>query len=409
MNRHAPAPAARFGDRSWLVGVAILALVGGGVASQAAGVPEQGRNGPKGAPSDTSVVCEPTDSSSTTSTSTTTTTTTTTVPGSTVPDPCAPDGSTTTTSPDDGTAPTTTAGGPGTTTDAPGTTTDGAAPDPSATTTTAAETTVTDSTTTSSTSTSVPAPPTSTEPDVAAPELPPVPAEDWPIRLMTFPVAGPVTYYDDWGACRGGDGCPRRHIGNDVIGRRLQPLVAAADGVVSHLVQDHPTAGWGLVIKDAEGWEYRYYHVNNDSPGTDDGSDPPEWRLAPGIVEGSQVKAGQVVAYMGDSGNSELSVPHLHFELHRPDGSPIDPYRSLRFSEWTARCSAAAPGVQTAQALMPPVNAALADATVATSTGRGQFLLSLDGTVLALGDADSVGWSRHIADDPACPPPEPTA
>ncbi len=270
----------------------------------------------------------------------------------------------------------------------------------------AVATTTADSTTTSTT---VPAPPPSTETDVASPELPPVPVEDWPVRPITFPVAGPVTYYDDWGACRGGDGCPRRHIGNDIIGRRLQPLVAAADGVVSHLVQDHPTAGWGLVIEDAEGWDYRYYHVNNDAPDTDDGSDPPEWRLAPGIVEGVTVTAGQVVAYMGDSGNSELSVPHLHFELHRPDGSPVDPYRSLRSSEWTARCSVAAPGVQTAQALMPPVNTALADATVATSTGRGQFLLSLDGTVLALGDADSVGWSRHIADDPACPPPEPTA
>src|SRR5262245_13475357 len=265
MTRQTSAPAARLGDRSWLAGVAILALVGGGVASQAAGVPDQGQGGPNGAATDTSVVCEPTDSSTTTSTSTTTTTTTTTVPGSTVPDPCAPDGSTTTTPQVDSTAPTTTAGGPGTTADAPGTTTAGAAPDPSATTTTAAaETTVADSTSTSTTSTTVPAPPTSTEPDVAAPELPPMPPEDWPIRLVTFPVAGPVTYYDDWGACRGGDGCPRRHIGNDIIGRRLQPLVAAADGVVSHLVLDHPTAGWGLVIKDAEGWDYRYYHVNND-------------------------------------------------------------------------------------------------------------------------------------------------
>ena len=171
------------------------------------------------------------------------------------------------------------------------------------------------------------------------------PPEDWPVRLISFPVAGPVTYYDDWGACRGGPDCPRRHIGNDVIGRRLQPLLAATDGVVSHLVLDHPTAGWGLVITDAEGWDYRYYHVNNDTPGTDDGSDPPAWRLAAGIAEGVAVKAGQVVAYLGDSGNSELSVPHLHFEIHRPDGSPIDPYRSLRFSEWTARCSVAAPGV----------------------------------------------------------------
>ena len=397
--RRLPSPrAARFGDRSWLAGAAALALIGGGVASRTDGPPDQGRSEGKGTGGDAQVVCEPTDSSSTTSSTTTTTTTTTTAPDTTVADPCAPDGSTTTVPGVDSTPTTTTPGGPGTTAATPRSTTSVAAE-----TTTSADPTAADSTSTSTTT--LPAPP-KTETDVAAPELPPVPPEDWPVRLLSFPVAGPVTYYDDWGACRGGDGCPRRHIGNDIIGRRLQPLVAAADGVVSHLVQDHPTAGWGLVIEDAEGWDYRYYHVNNDAPGTDDGTDPPEWRLAPGIVEGATVTAGQVVAYMGDSGNSEMSVPHLHFELHRPDGSPIDPYRSLRFSEWTARCSVAAPGVQTAQALMPPVNTALADATVATSTGRGQFLLSLDGTVLALGDADSVGWSRHIADDPACLAPE---
>ena len=245
----------------------------------------------------------------------------------------------------------------------------------------------------------------SAEPDVEAPQLPAAPAEDWPIRAISFPVAGPITYYDDWGACRGGADCPRRHIGNDLIGRRLQPLLAATDGVVTHLVLDHPTAGWGLVITDAQGWDYRYYHVNNDTPGTDDGAAPPQWRLAPGITEGSTVTAGQVVAYLGDSGNSELSVPHLHFEIHQPDGSPIDPYRSLRAAEWLARCSVAAPGVQKESALMPPVNAAEADVVVATSTGRGQFLLSLDGTVLAQGDAATVGWSRHLADDPPCPAP----
>jgi hypothetical protein len=229
------------------------------------------------------------------------------------------------------------------------------------------------------------------------------------VRAITFPVAGPVTYYDDWGACRGGPACPRRHIGNDLIGQRLQPLIAAADGVVTHLVRDHPTAGWGLVIKDADGWEYRYYHVNNDSPGTDDGSDPAQWRLAPGITEGTAVKAGQVVAYLGDSGNSELSVPHLHFEIHLPDGSPIDPYRSLRASELAARCSAAVLRLQVSAVLMPPVNAAMADAVVHTTTGRGSFLLSLDGTVLALGDARSVGWSRDAAEDPPCPPPAASA
>jgi hypothetical protein len=380
------------GDRSWLVGLAILALAGGGLASRVAGAAQQGQHGPKGSGRTSTVACDPASTtSSTTSTSSTTTTT-----DSTVPEPCA----TTTTAPPPGSGgPSTTAGGRGAT-------------DPSAATsvpadpgsTTAPPTTVADSTS-STTTTTVPA----SEPDVAAPELPLVPPEDWPIRAVSFPVAGPITYYDDWGACRGGPECPRRHIGNDLIGRRLQPLLAANDGAVTHLVLDHPTAGWGLVITDADGWTYRYYHVNNDTPGTDDGADPPQWRLAPGITEGSVVKAGQVVAYLGDSGNSELSVPHLHFEIHRPDGSPIDPYRSLRVAEWTARCSVAAPGVQKESALMPPVNTAVADVVVATSTGRGDFLLSLDGTVLALGDAASVGWSRHAAEDPPCGLVPPTA
>ena len=388
MRRPLNAAPTRTGDHSWLVGLVVLALTGGGLATRVAEAAQQGHHGAKGGAPTTTVVCDP---ASTTS-STSTTTTTTTVVDSTVPDPCA---TTTTTSTTEPASTPTTAGGPRTTDTA----------EPAATTvpvatSTEPSTTAAESTTTSS-STTVP----TAEPDVEAPQLPAPPPEDWPVRTISFPVAGPITYYDDWGACRGGADCPRRHIGDDLIGRRLQPLLAATDGTVTHLVLDHPTAGWGLVITDAEGWEYRYYHVNNDTPGTDDGADPPQWRLAPGIVEGSVVTAGQVVAYLGDSGNSELSVPHLHFEIHRPDGTPIDPYRSLRAAEWVGRCSVAAPGVQKESALMPPINAAEADVVVPTSTGRGQFLLSLDGTVLAQGDATTVGWSRHADEDPACPPP----
>jgi murein DD-endopeptidase MepM/ murein hydrolase activator NlpD len=261
--------------------------------------------------------------------------------------------------------------------------------------------------TTAETTTSAAAPAPTSEPDVAEPQLPPTPPEDWPVRAIAFPVGGPVTYYDDWGACRGGPDCPRRHIGNDLIGQRLQPLLAARDGVVTHLVLNHPTAGWGLVITDAEGWQYRYYHLNDDTPGTDDGTNPTAWRWAPGITEGTAVTAGQVVGYLGDSGNAELSVPHLHFEIHQPDGGAIDPYRSLRFSEYLARCSTAGPGLAEESSMMPPVNATLADAVVHTTSGRGTFLLSLDGTVLALGDARGVGWSRHAVEDPACPAPAP--
>ena len=157
------------------------------------------------------------------------------------------------------------------------------------------------------------------------------------IRSITFPIAGPVTYGNDFGACR--DGCTRAHKGNDLIGDRLQPLLAMHDGVIDHLV-DHPTAGYGVVIRDSEGWEYRVYHMNNDTPGTDDAADDGAWRFAAGIVPGATVKAGQFIGWMGDSGNSEGSVPHAHVEIHRPDGEAINPFWSLRLAQRDVNCAA---------------------------------------------------------------------
>ncbi len=175
-------------------------------------------------------------------------------------------------------------------------------------------------------------------------------------RAITFPVAGPVSYGNDWGACR--DGCNRAHKGIDVIGDRLQPILAMTDGVVDHLI-NHRTAGYGVALRDAEGWQYHVYHVNNDRPGTDDGGDDGSWRFAPGITDGAPVRAGQVIAWMGDSGNSEYSVPHAHVEIHRPDGTAVNPYWSLRLAQRRETCAA----VLAAQA-----QAVAADPSAATTT-----------------------------------------
>ncbi|HAP75509.1 MAG TPA: hypothetical protein DCR14_05440 [Acidimicrobiaceae bacterium] len=225
---------------------------------------------------------------------------------------------------------------------------DSTAPDSTAPDSTAPDSTVPDSTVPDST------PPDSTVPDSTPPdstvpdddpdqfELPAEPADGWPVVPIIFPVLGPVELSDDWGLCRGGEGCPRRHIGTDVLAHRLQPLVAAEAGVVSRITVEHPTGGSGLRLDGDSGWQYRYYHLNNDSPGTDDGANPPGWTFAPGIEVGARVHQGQVLGWVGDSGNSEGSVPHLHFEIRRPiTREAIDPYPSLQAAIRTTGCSVA--------------------------------------------------------------------
>lgn len=160
-----------------------------------------------------------------------------------------------------------------------------------------------------------------------------LPAGSDAVRLMRFPVLGEVAYEDTFGACRGTN-CSRRHRGVDVFAPKLTPLVAAQAGRVTWLrTTARGTAGNGVGVTDAEGWRYLYLHVNNDTPGTDDGTNPAEWRFAPGIAHGTYVEAGDLVGYLGDSGNAETTPAHVHFELRTPAGETINPYPSLRVAD----------------------------------------------------------------------------
>ncbi len=141
---------------------------------------------------------------------------------------------------------------------------------------------------------------------------------------ITFPVAGDVRYSNDYHADRGGG--TRIHQATDIMGRKLQPLHAAVDGEICYINGvDEPMPSWGysITLCGDDGLDYRYIHINNDSPGTDDGLGGPEWAYAPGIRKGVRVSRGQWVAYMGDSGNAEGTPPHLHFEIF--DRDMVDP------------------------------------------------------------------------------------
>jgi hypothetical protein len=159
----------------------------------------------------------------------------------------------------------------------------------------------------------------------------PSPAAAAIVKPIVFPVDGPVSYTDTFGAPRTG----HTHEGQDLMGTKMLPLLAAVDGVV-HRVKFDNAVGNSVTIKAADGWTYHYIHVNNDRPGTDDGQATRAQAFPPSIVVGATVTRGQVVAYMGDSGNAEATAPHLHFEIREPaptgsyQGSPINPYESLQ-------------------------------------------------------------------------------
>jgi Peptidase family M23 len=204
---------------------------------------------------------------------------------------------------------------------------------------------------------------------------------------ITFPVAAPVAYRDDFGECRAG--CTRRHQGIDLPDPKLTREVAAANGTITYIGADRGAAsGNMLTLQGDDGWSYKYMHVNDDTPGTNDDSNPPAWMFAPGLHVGSRVTPGQFLAYMGDSGDA--TGPHLHFEIHRPDGTAIDGYPSLQFSQQTAQQTAANCGKPSNPRSKPNATA-----------GTGYWVLSADGAVYAFGKAPFYG--RAAAPAPNAP------
>jgi peptidoglycan hydrolase-like protein with peptidoglycan-binding domain len=149
---------------------------------------------------------------------------------------------------------------------------------------------------------------------------------------LVFPVAGPVSYTDSFWASRYNG----THHAQDLMADKMTPVVAAATGTIDYVNWSsnpndlRPGNCCSLRIIHDDGWETTYIHLNNDTPGTDDGQG---WGIAPGIVPGVRVEAGQLIGWVGDSGNAESTPPHLHFELDSPDGTAVNPYQALRAAE----------------------------------------------------------------------------
>jgi murein DD-endopeptidase MepM/ murein hydrolase activator NlpD len=182
--------------------------------------------------------------------------------------------------------------------EATSTTTTTAAP---TTTTTVSETTTTapsDETTTSappdeSTTTTEPPPTTTTQP-------PPQPS-------MVCPVDGAVAFTDTWGDPRSGG---RTHKGVDMIAARGTPLVAIEAGTVKRM-RNGGLGGITVTLRGVSGDEFYYAHLDG-------------W--AAGLSVGQSLAVGELLGYVGNTGNAQYTVPHLHFEWAPGGGAAVNPY-----------------------------------------------------------------------------------
>jgi murein DD-endopeptidase MepM/ murein hydrolase activator NlpD len=146
-------------------------------------------------------------------------------------------------------------------------------------------------------------------------------AVDLTARRLTIPVAGIpadklVRSYHD---ARSGQ---RQHEAIDILAPTNTPVVAVEDGTVAKLFNSK--AGGITIYQFDPGQQYSYYYAHLD-------------HYADGLKEGDHLKRGQVIGYVGTSGNAPKDTPHLHFAVYRLtadkhwwEGTPIDPFDILR-------------------------------------------------------------------------------
>ncbi len=175
--------------------------------------------------------------------------------------------------------------------------------------------------------TTIPADPNLTTPTVNPPLPTPIPvARCSYVYRMQWPVLGGGAVLSVFGSDR--DGGVRHHAGVDISAPKMTPVVAVRDGTVRIIHADGAQC-CAVGITHDDGWSSFYLHLNNDVDGSDDGHG---FGIRPGLLVGTRVLAGEVIGWVGDSGNAEPATPHLHFELHSRSGVAIDPLASLRWA-----------------------------------------------------------------------------
>jgi murein DD-endopeptidase MepM/ murein hydrolase activator NlpD len=131
------------------------------------------------------------------------------------------------------------------------------------------------------------------------------------LRGYLFPILGSSNYVDTWGAARASTGVP--HQGTDIFAEEGTPIVAIADGVLDR-VGWNTIGGYRFWLFDGAGNSFYHAHLSAFSP------------LA---RDGARVRRGDVIGFVGHTGDAQYTPPHLHFEVHPGNGEPTNPFAIL--------------------------------------------------------------------------------
>jgi murein DD-endopeptidase MepM/ murein hydrolase activator NlpD len=109
----------------------------------------------------------------------------------------------------------------------------------------------------------------------------------------------------------------RVHNAEDILAKRGTPVLAADDGAVLHVGTN--TLGGNVIWTTDPSRRFAFYYAHLE-------------RFAKGLHDGQQISRGDVIGYVGTTGNAPKDTPHLHFQLLKivkgirySDGPPVDP------------------------------------------------------------------------------------
>ncbi|MCA1749707.1 MAG: M23 family metallopeptidase [Sphingomonadales bacterium] len=156
--------------------------------------------------------------------------------------------------------------------------------------------------------------------DTPLPELAPLQRPASTGRLL-IPVAGvtPADLTDTYSRARAGGA--RSHDAIDIMAPAGTPVIAAAPGTVEKLFYSERGGITAYLRSTDQRRIYYYAHLD---------------RYAPGLVEGTELAAGDAIGLVGATGNADSEAPHLHFAVMRmregegwSEGEAINPYPLL--------------------------------------------------------------------------------